>query len=78
MDTEINKNELTLNKTENYIYRKHLFKYLDHHKNAIKNYTILKNKSAKYNTLITKIQKNKFTEFLFKFKNSLNANPCKL
>ena len=66
MDTEINKNELTLNKTENYIYRKHLSKYLDHHKNAIKNYTILKNKSAKYNTLITKIQKNKFTEFLFK------------
>ena len=66
MDTEINKNELTLNKTENYICRKHLSKYLDHHKNAIKNYTILKNKSAKYNTLITKIQKNKFTEFLFK------------
>ena len=66
MDTEINKNELTLNKTENYIYRKHLSKYLDHHKNAIKNYTILKNKSAKYDTLITKIQKNKFTEFLFK------------
>ena len=66
MDTDINKNELTLNKTENYIYRKHLSKYLDHHKNAIKNYTILKNKSAKYDTLITKIQKNKFTEFLFK------------
>ena len=66
MDTEINKNENILTQTENYIYRKHLSKYLDHHKNAIKNYTILKNKSAKYDTLITKIQKNKFTEFLFK------------
>ena len=58
MDTEINKNESTLNKTENYIYKKHLSKYLDFNENAIKNYSILKNKSSKYDEIILKIQKN--------------------
>ena len=66
MDTEINKNELTLNKTENYIYKKHLSKYLDLNENAIKNYSILKNKSSKYDEIILKIQKNRLTQFLFK------------
>ena len=66
MDTEINKNELTLNKTENYIYKKHLSKYLDFNENAIKNYSILKNKCSKYDEIILKIQKNRLAQFLFK------------
>ena len=66
MDTEINKNESTLNKTENYIYKKHLSKYLDLNENAIKNYSILKNKSSKYDEIILKIQKNRLAQFLFK------------
>lgn len=66
MDTEINKNEFILIKTENYIYKKHLTKYLDYNENAIKNYAILKKKSSQYDDLILKIQKNKFTQLLFK------------
>lgn len=66
MDKEINKNKMILTQTENYIYKKHLTKYLDEHENAIKNYSTLKNKTARYDALISKIHKNKITEFLFK------------
>lgn len=66
MDTEINRNKSILIITENYIYKKHLTKYLDFDKNAIKNFSILKNKLSKYDDLILKIQKNKLTRLLFK------------
>ncbi|MFT3918516.1 glycosyltransferase family 2 protein [Cloacibacterium sp.] len=66
MDDKINQNSKLLNEAENYIYRKHLSKYLDCNENAIKNYSILKNKSLKYDEIILKTQKNKLSKLLFK------------
>ena len=65
-DVEINETPHKLIETHNLVYKKHLTKYLDFNVNAIKNYSILKNKSQKYDQLIFKIKKNKLTKLLFK------------
>lgn len=65
-DVEVNSDKKKLLESHQFIYKKHLTKYLDYNENAIKNYAILKKKSSQYDDLILKIQKNKFTQLLFK------------
>lgn len=66
MDTELNENKFILIQTENYIYKKHLEKYLYYNQNAIKNYAYIKDQIESYHNILSKIQKNKFTKLLFK------------
>lgn len=66
MDHLINLDQKKLIEAENYIYKKHLEKYLDENKNAIKNHRIIKQKIESYDYLLKTINKNKLTKFLYK------------
>ena len=66
MDVKINKNIEVLNNAENYIYKKHLNKYLTESPNAIKNILIVNEKIKNYTLLLNLIHKNKITKLLFK------------
>ena len=65
-DVSINNNKALFLKTYNYIYKKHLEKYLHYDPNSIKNYAYIKNQIESYHKILSKIQKNKFTKLLFK------------
>lgn len=66
MDITINKNQDLLNISENYIYVKHIDKYLLESPNAIKNLLLLYSQINDYNLLLASIHRNKFTKLLFK------------
>lgn len=72
MDVTINQNIDLLNDAENYIYQKHLSKYLTESSNAIKNTILINEKIKNYNLLLNLIHKNKLTKFLFKIIKFLN------
>ena len=72
MDVKINKNVEVLNNAENYIFKKHLNKYLSESPNAIKNTILINEKIKNYNLLLNLIHKNKLTKFLFKIIKFLN------
>ena len=63
MDVKINKNVEVLNNAENYIFKKHLNKYLSESPNAIKNTILINEKIKNYNRLLNLIHKNKLTKF---------------
>ena len=71
-DVNINKNVEVLNNAENYIFKKHLNKYLTESPNAIKNILIINEKIKNYTLLLNLIHKNKITKFLFKIIKILN------
>ena len=66
MDVAINKSLKKRNFTENYIFKKHLSKYLHYNENAIVNYRLINNKLDQFKKTNTQIYKNMFTRFLFK------------
>lgn len=66
MDDKINQNSELLNEAENYIYKKHLHKYMPESSNAIKNTMLIDEKMKHYSFLINLIHKNLITKFLFK------------
>lgn len=66
MDVEINKNLDKRIYSENYIYKKHLNKYLIYNQNPIDNYKITFNKLNEMNSNNNKINKNIITRILFK------------
>ena len=72
MDVKINKNIEVLNNAENYIYKKHLNKYLTESPNALKNSLLINEKIKHYTLLLNLIHKNKITKFLFKIIKILN------
>ena len=72
LDVKINKNVEVLNNAENYIFKKHLNKYLTESPNAIKNNLIINEKIKNYTLLLNLIHKNKITKFLFKIIKILN------
>jgi len=66
MDVELNINNRKKIYSENYIYKKHLSKYLVYNENAIENYSTLYMKLDELRTLYRIINKNLITRSLFK------------
>ena len=66
MDVEINKDSYKKTFSENYIYKKHLDKFLKLNNNAIANYNLVNYKLNELSSLYHKINKNRFTRLLYK------------
>ena len=66
MDVELNINLEKKIYSENYIYKKHLIKYLPNNLNAIDNYNISARKQDELSNIYRDINNNLLTRFLFK------------
>lgn len=66
MDVEINKDSYKKIFSENYIYKKHLDKYLQLDNNAVVNYQLVNSRLNELSSLSYTINKNKLTRLLYK------------
>ena len=72
MDITLNKDEWKKNHAANYIFKKHLIKYISENHNSIDTFYYYKNFKSKYYELINKLYRSRLTRFLFKLINKIS------